>query len=324
MYNKWDAPLSNTDFISIMVLSYTRPDYIIPLLQSLHEHADLPFEIILHDDASGRELENRIYKECRNLCSTMIFGSPEGINMGFAASANRGVALCNSEYILFLNDDVKCLRPCFRTIRQVLQVPYVGCFGPWGVRNDGQATKAMLPVRSNNLNFHLTALPNGAGLFAFRKSVWQEVGGFTQVYTNAGDTGFMVKTLKAGYFSASNLVMDAEMFTNVDQVAGYQDPTAGKTRFDSSYPHIFRTDIVNNTSFPDLCVARKQRIYNYSHENYYKPAGDCNHIWWFEQFEKARENNPQAYNWEKFEYPQAQWKEQVELDAEAWRQFRNG
>lgn len=323
MFNKFDAPFTNDSFFSVVIMSYTRPGYLKNLLESIHEHADMPFEIIVHDDASGGEVEAEIFNTCRGLMSTFILGSPLAINMGLAASANRAIALANSDYILFLNDDTKIVKPPFQALKQVLDVPYVGSFGPWQCANKKKpgaikpATQTNIPVSANGIDFHIGPLANGAGIFSFKKERWVEVGGFPQVYTNAGDTCFMISLLKHGYFNASAYINREEMFTNVDQLAGYEDPTAGKTPFDASYPQIFGVDI---DTFVKANHLRRHNMQNYSHHQYYCEEGIVNHTWWDELFQKARTGVDHGYDWNVFKpYGQDQWKDLVEEHLAAWR-----
>jgi len=252
--------------------------------------------------------------------------------MGLAASCNRAIALANSKYVLMLNDDCKMLGPGFRDISKVLDVPYIGSFGPWqcsqevipGSITSGStnAKEPLVPVTANGIDFHLSHIPHGAGMFAFRKETWEEVRGFPQVYTNAGDTGFMIRLLMHRYFNACQFINREECFTNVDQMAGYQDPTACKSSLDSSYPHIFGIPLENLAM---SCEKRKVRIYNYSHENYYSEAGDVNHMWFKQYFQDAREGVDHGYNWEVFErFGQSKWRNQVEKDLAAWRAKGNG
>lgn len=323
MFNVFDGIGANDKFISIVVMSYTRPKFLKECLESIHQYADCNFEIIVHDDASGVELEAEIFNTCRGMCSSLIFGSPAGINMGLAASANRATALANSDYILLLNDDCKLLggKP-FSIIKQVLDVPYVGCVGPWQtVKNPKpgsiQKDSTLVPVSANGVDFNLSPLPNGAGIFAYKKSTWMKAGGFPQVYTNAGDTGFHIKLLKMGYFNAARLINIEEMFTNVDQMAGYTDPTAGKSPFDSSYPHIFGMDLQTLGNFNQR---RRVEIHNWSHEQYYCDEGIVNHAWWDRLFQEARRPVDHGYDWEVFKpYGQDQWKELVEEHMVSWR-----
>jgi len=334
MFNTWDRQLAPDKFISVIVMSYTRPKFLKECLQSIREHADMPVEIIVHDDASGRKLEVDIFNECRHLCSSMIFGSPGGMNMGLAAAANRATALANSEYVLLLNDDCVLLggEP-FQTIKKVLDVPYIACFGPWQTVNQpnpGSISpgETNVPVTANGVDFNISSLPNGAGIFSYKKSTWEKAGGFPQVYTNAGDTGFHIKLLKMGYFNASRLMNVEEMFTNVDQMAGYNEPTAGRSPLDSSYPHVFLESMGLEDPFRTLfnwSNERRERIYHYSHEQYYCDEGIVNHAWWDRLFVEARKDHDHGYNWDVFKpYGQDKWKEQVEADMATWRSKLSG
>lgn len=325
MFNTWSAPLTSDQFFSIVILSYTRPRYLKNLLQSIHSNLDMPVEIIVHDDASGRDLEVEIFNECRHMCSSLIFGSPERINMGMAASANRAIALANSKYVLLLNDDTQVLRPPFQKLKRVLDVPYVGCFGPWQTANNvvpGSVNPSQqAPITSNGVDFHLSTLPNGAGIFAFRRDIWVEAGGFPQVYTNAGDTCFMIAALKQGYFNGSMYINDEEYFTNVDQMAGYEDPTAGKSPLDASYPHVFGV-----ANLPEICERRRHQIHEFSHHHYYAPEGIVAHTWWHENFfVKAYDQEKHTFDWEFLQkWGHARWQNEVERDLAAWRSKKHG
>ena len=324
MFNNWDEPLTPDKFISIVVMSYTRPKHLKNLLESIHKHADMPFEVIVHDDASGRDHEVEIFNECRHLCSTLIFGSPDRYNMGLAASCNRAIALANSKYIMMINDDCEVLRPPFEKLVKVLDIPYIGCFGPWQtVRkcSPGSVSQSnQAPITANGVDFHLTTLPTGAGMMAFRKEVWEECGGFPGVYTNAGDTCFMINAMMHGYFNASMYINEEEFFTNVDQLAGYEDPTAGKTPYDNCYPHVF--GIAN---MAEANEGRRVRIYNYSHHNYYAPEGIVAHSWWHENyFSKAYDPATHSFDWGVLKHGQEKWREPVEEDMGAWRAKAQG
>jgi hypothetical protein len=171
------------------------------------------------------------------------------------------------------------------------------------------------------VDFNLSTLPNGAGIFAFRKEVWEQVRGFPQVYTNAGDTCFMIAAMKAGYFNASMFINDDEYFTNVDQVAGYVDPTAGKSPLDASYPHVFKIQ-----DLPSICNNRRERIVLQSHHQYYAPEGIVAHAWWdTHYFGRAYSWEKHAFDWEVLQdFGHNRWRELVERDMAAWRAKSRG
>lgn len=308
MFLNFDPPLSNTDFVSIVILSFTRPDHLHNLLLSIREHADIPFEIVVSDDGShlaGADVQ--IFNECRSLCSTLIFNN--GANMGFAASANKGTALANSEYILFMNDDTLMSGPSLRMIREVLDVPYVGSFGPWrGIEPVGGKSDRVT-VSLHGRRYQLSSLPSGSSIFAFRKSTWYNLGGFPQVYHNGGDIAFLHRMLENGLFAVSNTMEEQELFRNVDVEEGYKNATYTRSPFDSSYPPIFGV-----SDLARLHLAREERVRAYSQEEYHRPYGLHNIDSWSRYFSEAKIPDQNNYDWSKFIFGQNKWKEIVERD----------
>ncbi len=295
MFLRFDGGLSNNNFISIVILSYTRPDHLKNLLESIHLWADMPFEIIVSDDGSHiNDTRSRIMSEMESLISTTVFNI--GANMGLAASANRGVALANSDYVLVMNDDTLVTGPAFRNIKDALSVPYVGVFGPWFNRfiDSNRPEEELVHVNSGGTDLYLTSLPSGSSIFAFRKKVWQEIGGFPQVYHCGGDIAFIHAVCGAGYFNAQVPRSQPESFVNVDVSAGYVDETFARSPFDSSYPHIFGVPNLREEN-----LGRAQRIHNFSQVEYEKDLGLHNTESWRSYFKDARKG--ETYDWSKLQ-----------------------
>ena len=309
MFLNFDSPLSNTDFVSIVILSFIRPNHLRNLLESIHQHADLPFEIVISDDGSHLTgTDAQIFNECRKLSSTLIFNN--GMNMGFASSANKGTALANSEYILFMNDDTLMSGPSLRLIREVLSVPYVGSFGPWrGIAPlGGKSSRVNVNLVSKTMQ--LSSLPSGSSIFAFKKSLWQKLGGFPQVYHNGGDIAFLHRMLQSGFFSVSNTVEGPDLFRNIDVEENYKHATYTCSPFDSSYPHIFGVP-----NLPQLHMSREERIRAYSQEEYLKPYGLHNIDSWEKYLIQAKLDNKNDYDWSKLElFGQSVWKKEVQAN----------
>lgn len=309
MFMQFDPPLSSDDFISIVILSFTRPNHLRNLVQSIHQHADMPFEIIISDDGShvvGGDAQ--IFNELRPLSSTMIFNN--GANMGFAASANKGTSLANSNYVLLMNDDTLMSGPSLRMIRSVLATPYVGSFGPWRGIEPAGGVPERVTVRIAGFPLQLSSLSSGSSIFAFRKSLWRELGGFPQVYHNGGDIAFIHKSLQHGYFSASNTVEDHQLFRNVDVEENYKNATYTRSPFDSSYPHVFGVQ-----NLAQLHMSREERVRKFSHDEYVKPFGLHNSDSWKTYIEGAKISGQNAYDWDKLSlFKQDKWRELVEKD----------
>ncbi len=309
MFLKFDGHLTNDKFMSIVILSFTRPHMLKALLESIHAHADMPFEIVVTDDASqmaGESLPSDVFA-CKDLTTTMVFNN--GVNMGYAASANKGTALANSDYILLMNDDTLMSGPSMRVIKEVLDTPYIASFGPWQGDGHDERDKVKVSVAGHPLNLY--SLPSGSSIFAFKKSMWFELGGFPQVYHNGGDIAFLHKMCMNGYFAARNDVdQENVVFRNVDVEQGYQEATFTRSMFDSSYPHIFNVPNMEAGN-----IAREKRLYDFSHAEYEKEFGLHNLESWYQYFVEAKLEGKNNYDWAKLSrFGQDKWKELVERD----------
>lgn len=300
MYNQFDEPLSGEDFVSIVILSYRRPEYLRNLIQSIHQYADVPFEIIMHDDSSPEEVKKFIFEKLKPYISTLIL-NPGEVNMGFAAGANKATALANSNYVILLNDDTLLTAPCFKRIIGVLkEASYIGCLGITGGVQGG------LRAKQGGTDIVLGSTPCGSGLFAYRKETWQNVGGYSQLRHNEGDQCLYHKVLKYGYLNAS-LISDEVFFRNVDQEAGYPHATYGSTQFDASYPRIFG---IQEDIFQRVCMERKSRIEAQGHQQYLEPEGLANIQYWHDWFDTLSKDG--SMHWDRKTFGQEKFSKEIE------------
>lgn len=306
MFLRFDEELASDKFISIVILSYNRPDMTKNLIESIHQHADMPFELIVHDDASGGQVPQDLLT-MKSKISTLILGHT--VNMGLAAAFNRGTALANSDYVLTLNDDALMVGPGLQDIVKVLNIPYVGAFGPWqvsappGDRIGGRLVR----VNPQGLSFFLSPSVGSGSIMAFRKEAWQKIGGCPQVGCGASDTGLMRNFLKHGYFNATRFARESEIFDNVD-FPECPRSTIGTNKFDAAYPQIFKAE-----NFEGCCRSRWHRIEGFMKTSQAAVAGLCNDNWWHDYFVDnciPEENN---FNWDNMTYHQ-QWRGRIEED----------
>src|SRR3990167_11037848 len=117
-----DGLMQNDEFWSIVIPSLYRPEYLEKCINSIEEFADMPYELIVHDDGSKDNTPNKIW-EMRDRISTIIYNT--GINFGLARSTNRLIQLAHSKYILFMNTDAVFKKPCLKMLRDVIERPYI-------------------------------------------------------------------------------------------------------------------------------------------------------------------------------------------------------
>jgi len=92
----------NNLFLSVVVPHFCRIGYLKRALDSLARHADMPFEVIVHDDASSDADREELFGLSDQISITLF---NNGHNMGLNEAVNRCVEMASSKYILFICDD---------------------------------------------------------------------------------------------------------------------------------------------------------------------------------------------------------------------------
>jgi len=223
--------LSPDEFITVVISSYCRPQYLVKCLESIHKYADYPFELIVHDDGSHGQFIGKVLEACRPQVSSLICNY--GPNLGLNVSVNRMVSMAWSNYILFMNDDCTLLKPCFKAIRTALDMPYVSWIAP---TDSGQVC---LGKSVGDYKIGITKNLGGGHATAFKKEQWAAVGGWDEGNTSGhSDEVVMIRMIKSGQFKG--LVEGGPYITAVHPNSpGYvacRDFTDGS---DCNYPKIF-------------------------------------------------------------------------------------
>lgn len=258
-------------FISIIVPYFNRPHYLRELIDSVHKFADIPFELIVHDDASVDGSTPDIFN-MRDKISTLIINS--GHNLGIAISTNRLVNMASSEYIIFLNDDCAFVSKCLNNVCEILSRPYIGYL-------------SLIEPRSPELNmtepkFVLGGIKNGS-VIAFRKSVWKEIGGWPEyVFSGASDVTFMASILKKGYFGSTPYGKEYVINMSVARFKS-SDTSMCMSGYDCSYPKIFN---LREDSYDSYCKRRERECNRITNSFNNIPEGLTNLDYWTEYMTK--------------------------------------
>lgn len=110
--------------VSVLFITYKRYDLLERSLRCFLENSDYPnLEIVIADDGSGPEIQNKI----RLLPAHVFALSPK--NRGLGANNNNGLRHCTGKYILMIQDDCACHGPAdyLKNTIQVMEAnPEVG------------------------------------------------------------------------------------------------------------------------------------------------------------------------------------------------------
>ena len=333
VYPHPEEVMPRDSYISICVPTFCRPFYLSKLLDTLAQHADMPYEVIVHDDGSPRELQEEVFR-MRDRFSILSFNTSQ--NQGLPAASNHCISQASSKYVLFLNDDCFFVKPCLKDLCNVLSKPYVGVLSP---ANDPGKLPEREVATANGTRFAVSNFLGGGSCVAFRKEVWAEVGGWDERSTSGqADNVFIYKILRAGYWKALIEGTDSVKVGNFvypEPSTGLPDaykPTQGYSKGnDCSMPKIFpydenRSRLVNHLR-RESCqywVDGERTIDEGNGRSFYddrpNPTAGLNDIpywgnYFLDMYGHKHSNDVNEVDWKVAErHGQAKWKEEILRD----------
>lgn len=259
------------DFISIVIPGLNRYHYLTECIESIHQHADLPFEIIVHDDNSNDGTQGKMMTELKDKVSCFVLNN--GLNLGLSESINRASRCAGSRYILMMNADCKLMKPCFKDIVNILKCDYVGAVFPanpvYGQPNCHE---------NNGTKFYLSRGIGAGWCQAWRQDTleWDSY----NTTTGNGDVSFMCRMLKNGYFLVNPAYDPAGglWVTNMsNDRMQTKDSVIGEVveHIETAYPKIFGVD-----DYKRMSQTRQGRVSERQGEEYRKEAGEINIDYW--------------------------------------------
>lgn len=199
--------------ISIIIPNYNGEDLLkknLPkVLSEVKSYKDYKSEVIVVDDASKDSSISYLEKVTKEHQNFKFFINKK--NLGFSSTVNKGVRESTGDVVILLNSDVypenNFLEPLLKHFSDE-KVFAVGCLdksieGEKVVergRGLGQWKKGFLIHKRGEVNKTNTLWVSG-GSGAFRRSIWDELGGFNELYNPFywEDIDLSYRALKSGY-----------------------------------------------------------------------------------------------------------------------------
>ncbi len=130
-------PTVDDPLVSIVISTFNRAEYLYQCLEEIRTHTDVPYELIVVDDASTDATATLLGK-CRGV---RVIENEQ--NLEFVGSYNRGAGLAKGRHILLLNNDIIVTPRWLSTLLQTMSAhPECGAVGAKMVRPDGTLQEA--------------------------------------------------------------------------------------------------------------------------------------------------------------------------------------
>jgi len=175
---------------SVVIPTCNRANVLEQLLRRLAPQVDANGEIIVTDDSPSQKEAKEVVSKFANVC---VVPGPRG---GRAANRNFGAGSAKGDWIIFVDDDVV---PDGRFIQAYLESIADG-------RADVLEGRTYSDPNLDLARFGAPVNETGGLLwscnFAIRRSLFEAVGGFAEVFTTPGceDVEFQARLLRAGHF----------------------------------------------------------------------------------------------------------------------------
>jgi glycosyltransferase involved in cell wall biosynthesis len=191
--------IHNEDFMSITITTLNRHDMLNRLIDSIHKHADMPFEIIVSDDGGALYNDYAFVLNLRGRISHLSLNL--GRNKGLHCNTNAAVSLSKSKYVCHLYEDVEIKAPFMRKCVELLKTtPYIG-----QISLDKRPREPLSKIKCLNhagQEFDIFCQHGSEWASVFRKDYWIEVGGYAEDLLH-GDAAFTNTGWLLGYFSCA-------------------------------------------------------------------------------------------------------------------------
>ena len=243
--------IRGTPTVSVIIPFRDQAGLTVTCLESLDGTAGIPItEVVMVDNGSTEPETRALRRSIAERPATRLLEYPGAFN--WAAINNVAAASCDSEYLLFLNNDIEATSDGWlASMVELAQDPAIGAVGARLLYPDGTLQHAGVILGLGGVASHLfLGMPaETSGYFSWdrvvrgysavtaacmlvRRSVFEEVGGFDEALAVAfNDVDFCIRVSRAGY---------RNIYTPHAELTHYESISRGLSGYHHDYQRFLR------------------------------------------------------------------------------------
>ena len=270
--------------VSVIIPTYSRPDFISRAIESVLNQTYKPIEIIVVDD-NGRGTNNQILTEqvlTNFIRSNQIKYIVHEKNKNGSAARNTGAASSHGEYITFLDDDDVLLpQKIEKQVNAIEQNPtYAAAYTGFKIIRNSKTLKEVIPTKKGCMHYEMLALTWGIGTGSnplYKKNAFDAIGGFDESFTRHQDLELLVRFFRNNsIINIPEVLIERNIDSRINSV-NYEKFATVKNKFLSTfekdiqkYPIKMQNIIYRNHYADVACHAMQAKAYRVAFRYYAK------------------------------------------------------
>ena len=196
--------ITSKNFISVILTTYKRLEYIRPCLLSIIQHTHVPVEFVIADGGSGIDFCKELWHTVGGIWQPLLI--PQFMFPMAAIPAteaiNRAFGIARGEYVMLANDDIEIETSDWaeRMTHHIETNPDAGVIGTM-TRNSYLKQNVGADYDCDAHIGETKPIDQVAGTFCYvNRRIWHELGGYDESFIGGGgDADYSIRVQAAGY-----------------------------------------------------------------------------------------------------------------------------
>lgn len=195
------------EYASVCILSYQRPNFVQEAIRTARQHANFPLEIIVHDDGSDFDVQQKLLVMMASGEISKLICNPPGQNQGVGEAVRAAFGAATGDWLVKADQDLlfkeSWLRRAVGILENDINVAHasrerIGMVGLFHYDHEPCISSRMKSYQGPGFQLHRDFISSA---FVVKRDIWDELGGLWPTHSDAfaEDVEWKGRLLHTGY-----------------------------------------------------------------------------------------------------------------------------